>query len=87
MIPQLLMDWLRDVIAQWLSGLNDLLSGFASAAAGSGLGGAMTQAGHVLALFISPGVWGAVFAAWGTWLGVWSVTGLIAIIARRGTAS
>lgn len=87
MILQNIMDWFRDIIVGWMSGINDLMSGFASGAAGSGLGGAMTQAGHVLALFISPGVWGAVFAAWAAWLGVWSVTGLIAVIARRGTSS
>lgn len=87
MIPQMFMDWIRDIILSWIDGLNGVLSGFDAAAAGAGLGGVMSQAGHILALFVSPGVWPIMFGAWAAWLALWSITGLIAVIARRGTAS
>lgn len=87
MIPQMFMDWIRDVVLSWITGFDSLLSGFDASGAGSALGGVMAQAGHMLAVFISPGVWPAIFGAWAAWLALWGITGLIAVIARRGTAS
>lgn len=87
MIPQMFMDWLRDIVLSWINGLNGPLSGLDAGAAGAGLGGVMAQAGHMLAVFISPSVWPAMFTAWAAWLALWGITGLIAVIARRGTAS
>lgn len=87
MIPQAILDWLRDAIVTFLAIVNlpiELMGGDAAAA---GLGSIIGIAGAVLALFVSPGLWGPVLIAWGTYLSLWGITGLIAVITRRGTAS
>jgi len=84
MITQAVLDFFRDVIVNWVSGVNSLMSGVDAGSAGAAIGGVAGQAGHFLALFISNGVWPAILAAWGVWLAVWLSTGLIAIISRRG---
>jgi hypothetical protein len=81
------MDFFRDIIVNWISGVNSLLGGLDPQAAGAAIGGAAAQAGHFLALFISNGVWPAVLVAWGVWLTVWLATGLTAIISRRGKSA
>jgi len=87
MIIQALIDFFRDVFVNWLTGLNGLLTGVDPEEAGTAIGSVAASAAHILALFISPGVWGAVVTTWGIWLTVWLATALIAIIARRGTSS
>lgn len=87
MIIQAVLDFLRDVILNWISGVGSLAAGIGSQAAGAAIGGAAAQAGHFLALFVASGVWGALVAAWGVWLGVWLTTGMVAIFARRNTSS
>lgn len=86
MIGQGLLDFFRDVLLNWLSGFDSLLNGINAAQAGGAVGGAAAQSGHFLALFIAPGMWGGIVAAWLAWLGVWLTTGLVAIFARRGKA-
>jgi len=87
MITQGLLDFLRDFILNWIVGVNALMSGMDAAAAGAAIGGVAAVAGHILTLFISNSVWGAVVTTWAAWLSVWLTTGLIAIISRRGKAS
>lgn len=87
MITQAIMDFIRDMVVNWISGVNDLSSGVDVLAAGSSIGGVSGQAGHFLALFISPGVWPVIVSAWGVWMAVWLATGLIAIFSRRGKSA
>lgn len=84
MITQWLLNFFRDIVVNWLSGMGTLLGGVDAHAAGAAIGGVAAQAGHFLGLFIAPGVWPAIVAAWGVWLAAWLVTGLVAIISRRG---
>lgn len=87
MITQSILDFFRDVIVNWINGMNSMLSGVDAGAAGAAIGGVAAQAGHFLALFISNSVWGAIVAAWLAWLALWLTTGLIAIFSRRGKAA
>lgn len=87
MIGQAILDFFRDLVVNWISGIDSLMNGIDATAAGAGAGGLSAQAGHFLALFISPGVWPAVVSAWAVWLGLWLTTGVIAIFARRGKAT
>lgn len=87
MIIQAIMDFFRDIIVNWISGFADIASAIGAGDAGTAVGGVAAQAGHVIALFVSPGVWPAIVGAWGVWLAVWTATGLVAIIARRGSSS
>lgn len=87
LIVQTVLDFFRDSLVTWIGGLTTAAAGLNLRAAGAAVGGVAAQAGHFLALFVSPGVWGAVSAAWGVWLSVWALTALVAIIARRGTSS
>lgn len=87
MIIQGLLDFVRDVVVTWISGVQTIAGGIDPGAAGAAIGGVAAQAGHFLALFISPGVWPVMVAAWGVWLVVWLATGLVAIVARRGSSS
>lgn len=86
MIIQAVLDFVRDVIVNWISGVASLASGAGASAAGAAIGGVAAQAGHFLALFVSPGVWPAVVTAWGVFLTVWLGTGLVAIVARRNAS-
>lgn len=86
MIIQALLDFFRDIILNWITGLGSIASGMGPQAAGAAIGGAAAQAGHFLALFIAPGVWPVLVAAWLVWLAVWLTTGLVAIIARRNAS-
>ena len=87
MIVQGFLDFLRDVVLNWVSGVGTLAAGMGAGSAGAAIGGVAAQAGHFLALFISPGVWPAVVTAWGIWLLLWVATGAIAIVARRNASS
>lgn len=87
MIPQTLMDWFRDLIVAMLDNMATLLAGMDAAAAAGGIAGGLSAAGKLLALFISPGVWGSLMTVFGIWLAVWGITGVIAIIGRRGASS
>lgn len=87
MIPQILMDWFRDVVLNFLNLMDSMLGGIDFEGAAGAIGGVSQQASHVLALFISPGVWPAIATAWAAWLAIWGITGLVAIVARRGTSS
>lgn len=87
MIGQAVLDFFRDVVLNWISGLDSLLGAIDAAAAGAAVGGGAAGAGHFLALFILPSMWGGIVAAWGAWLTVWLVTGLIGIIGRRGAGA
>lgn len=87
MITQAILDFVRDIVQNWVTGAGALLLGIDADSAGAAVGGVAGSAGHFLALFIAPGVWGAIIAAWGTWIAIWLATGLIAIVARRGTSS
>jgi len=81
---QAALDFLRDVVLNFISGFSTLTSGLDLSAAGAAVGGSAAQAGHLLAVFISPSVWPVLFASWGIMLGVYSATGLAAVITRRG---
>lgn len=87
MITQAILDFFRDVLVNWINGVNSLMAGVDASAAGAAIGGVAAQAGHFLALFISNSVWPTVLATWAVWMGVWLTTGLIAILSRRGKAS
>jgi hypothetical protein len=84
MITQAIMDFFRDLIVNWVSGMNTLTAGLNPGAAGAAIGGVAANAGHFLALFISSAVWGVLMSALGVWFAVWLVTGLVAIVSRRG---
>lgn len=86
MIFQGVMDFIRDIIVNWISGVSTIAQGAGAGAAGAAIGGVAAQAGHFIALFISPGVWPAMVTAWGVFLTVWLATGLVAIIARRNAS-
>lgn len=83
MIGQAFIDWVRDLLVTWLRGIGGLLDGIDAAGAGAAIGGVAADAGHFIALFVAPGVWGVVATAWASWLIIWAVTGLFAIIGRR----
>jgi len=87
MIWQSVLDFLRDTIVNWISGMNDLFDGAGFTTAGEAVGGAAADAGHFLALFVGGSGWAAAVSAFGAYTLVWLTTGLIAIVARRGTAS
>lgn len=83
MITQSIIDFFRDLIVSWVSGFNSLLGGIDAESAGAAVGGVADSAGHFLALFIDPSVWPGIVTAWASWLAVWLVTGIVAIIGRR----
>lgn len=83
MIFQSVLDVLRDIVLNWVSGAGSLAAGMGAQAAGAAIGGGAAQAGHFLALFVSAGVWPFLVGVWVVWLGVWLTTGMIAIVARR----
>lgn len=87
MLIQGFLDWLRDMIAIMLGTLGIPLIDLDTQEAGQALGSAAAQAGYFLALFISPSVWGPIGTAFGIFVVTFGVTGLIAVIARRGTSS
>lgn len=87
MIIQALLDFFRDAVLNWVSGIGSLAAGMGASSAGAAIGGVAGQAGHFLALFISPGVWPAMVTTWFVWLTVWLTTGAVAIVARRNTSS
>lgn len=87
MIVQAILDFFRDVVVNWIAGLNSLTTGVDTTAAGEGIGSAAAGAGHVLALFIDAGLWPYIVATWTVFLGLWLTTGLIAIIGRRMSGS
>lgn len=87
MIIQALLDFIRDAVLNWVSGVGSIASGMGAGPAGAAIGGVAGQAGHFLALFVSPGVWPSMVTTWVVWLGVWLTTGAIAIVARRNTSS
>lgn len=86
MIIQAILDFVRDVVVNWVAGVAAIAQGAGASAAGAAIGGVAAQAGHFLALFIAPGVWPAIVVAWGVFLTVWLATGLVAIVARRGAS-
>lgn len=87
MIIQTIIDFFRDVVVNWIAGMNSTTAGINPEAAGSAIGGAAAGGGHFLALFIGPDVWGAIVTTWGIWLAVWITTALVAIIGRRASGS
>lgn len=87
MITQALLDFFRDVIVNWINGVNSLMVGIDAAAAGAAIGGVAAAAGRLLALFVTNSGWLVILATWGVWMAVWLTTGLIAIVSRRGKAS
>ena len=87
MITQSVLDFFRDVVANWISGISSLTSGVDIGGAASAIGSVASQAGHFLALFIAGSVWPAIISAWGVWILVWLTTGAIAIISRRGASA
>lgn len=87
MIAQDFLDWLRDVILNWVSGTKDIIDTAGFETAGDAVASAGIGAGHFLALFIGAASWAVAVTAFGTYVGVWLVTGLIAVVSRRGTAS
>lgn len=87
MIPQTFMDWFRDLIVTVLNATAGLLNGMDADAAAAGIASGLASAGRLLALFIAPSVWGSILTVFGIWLAVWSVTGVVAIIGRRGASS
>lgn len=83
MITQAILDFFRDALINWFSGFDSIMNGIDMAGAGSALGNGAAGAGHLLALFILPSMWGGVLAAWATWAAIWIVTALVGIIGRR----
>lgn len=86
MIPQAFLDFIRDILVNWVTGIGNLASGIGPEAAGAAIGGAAAQAGHFLALFIAPSMWPAISTTWGIYLTVWLATAVVAMVARRGKA-
>lgn len=86
MITQSVMDFLRDIVVNWISGIGTIFAGIDMTAAGAAVGGAAAQASHFIALFIAPAVWPAVVAAWGVFMAITLTTAAIAIFTRRGKA-
>lgn len=87
MIPQAIMDLFRDLVVTIIIGISLPFGDINAIDAGAGLGSATALAGRLLALFIDPGMWGVILGSFGAFLTVFGVTGIIAIFARRGTAS
>lgn len=87
MILQALLDWFRDVMVNFLTGWNDIVDAAGFTTAGAAVGGAAVGAGHFLALFIGAASFAVIGTAFTTYVGVWLVTGLMAVVSRRGTAS
>lgn len=87
MITQGLLDFIRDVVVNWLTGLGVLVAPLDAAGAGAAIGGAASGGSAILWLIIDPGWWGTVTAAFGLWLAVWLATSLIAIVGRRMAGS
>lgn len=87
MITQAILDFIRDVVVNWVTGVGTASEGIGAAQAGAAIGGVAGQAGHFLALFVSPAVWPFMVAAWGIWFTAWLTTAVVAIIARRGASA
>lgn len=87
MITQAVLDWFRDVLANWVSGVGTLVDSVGGNGAAAFIGGAAVNATHFLALFLSSVSWAALLSAFGAYVLIFLATGIIAIVARRGTAS
>lgn len=87
MIIQAILDFFRDIVVNWITGLGGIANDVGAEAAGAALGGVAAQSGHFLALFISPSVWPFIVAAWAVFFSTWLSTALIAMFARRGASA
>lgn len=87
MITQGILDFLRDVIVNWITGLGPATEGIGAAQAGAAIGGVAGQAGHFIALFVAPSVWPFVVTAWGVWFATWLTTAVVAMFMRRGASA
>lgn len=87
MIIQSMLDFFRDLFATWVDGVSSLIPGDVAVAAGEGLGAAAGAVSRVLALFVSPTLWPSVLSMFSTFLVVFFLTALIAIVSRRGASS
>jgi hypothetical protein len=82
-IFQAFLDFVRDALLGAVNWGSSLTSGVDMTAAGAAIGGVAAQGGHVLALFVSPSVWGVVVTSFTAYVTVWVGTALIAVIGRR----
>ena len=87
MIPQGLLDFVRDLFLNWWTGFNSLFTTLGASSAGAAVGSSVANAGHFIALFIGNVGWSALVAAFGAYCTIWLATAGIAIVARRGTSS
>lgn len=85
MISQAIMDFFRDIIVSWISGITTLFDPASAEAAGAAIGGAGAVSSRILWLVFDPGLFGVAVALFGSYLTVWLVTALIAVFGRRGT--
>jgi len=77
------MDFLRDVLVNWILGASSGVDTDSAVAAGAAIGGAAVSAGRFLALFIDPALFGAVGAAFAGFVVCWVAGALIAVIRGR----
>lgn len=83
MIVQSVIDFIRDVLVNWLVGINGLIDLGSAQGAAAGFGGAALAVSRILALFLDSAFWGGFVALFVTFLAVWAITALIAIVGRR----
>lgn len=84
MIVQGILDFLRDVVVNWVTGAASLLGGIDLEGAGAGLGSVASGVGSILGLFVAPSVWGAVVAAFLLFVSIYAGTAIVAVLGRRG---
>lgn len=87
MIIQGILDFFRDVGANFLTGVGVMIDNLGGAGAAQYIGHAFGNAGHFVALFISSVAWAALVSAFGAYVTLFLATGVIAIFTRRGTSS
>lgn len=87
MITQGILDFFRDVQANFISGFGSLVDGVGGPGAAAYVASAFGNASHFVALFVSSVAWAALLASFGSYVFIWLASGIIAIFARRGTAS
>ena len=86
MIVQAILDFFRDIVVNWISGISALVSPDAAESAGAAISGVGGSIASLLWLFLDPSVYVVAVGAFGAFLLVVVLTQLVAIIGRRGAA-
>lgn len=87
MIIQAILDFFRDALVNWLSGVGSLVDAVGGTGTAAFVGSSVGDATHFLALFIGSVAWAALLSAFGAYVVLFLATGVIAIFTRRFTAS